>query len=330
MSEVKKELLFLGELRKPTGGDQEWFPPFCYELIEKMSEHYEIKILEREVIRGAFHYEVDGIESNVVLFPNSCLFIDMENNTALSFTTFWDDVRVTDNIIRPLKDFKVDIYFGHYYHKNIEHTNLFLSGRGIDDENYNLYPWTFRPGNWIDHKYEYPYNPKNEDLFFQGRIIPKHRDFIQIINSKKLDGFNLNIDEGPKGFLGYHDYHRTTSESLACLSAPGVKDMCYRDIELFGRGIPVLRTRFFAELEFEIPDDIYIPIDYKHETFPRNGMPKDHVKLSEDVIYTWNEVKNDKEYLKKIGNRAKEFHNDHFTNEVTISTTIKKIKEYFE
>ena len=62
MSEVKKELLFLGELRKPTGGDQEWFPPFCYELIEKMSENYKIKILDCEAIQEAVQYEKEEIE----------------------------------------------------------------------------------------------------------------------------------------------------------------------------------------------------------------------------------------------------------------------------
>ena len=303
---------------------REWFPSFNQALYENyLRENLNTKIAKYKHVKGDMRvFEIDELDYDVVCTGNSNFFIDLDKKKVVCFNTYYNHRRLVAENIRLFEDFDVSFYCGHYYEKDIKEVRRIIERGSRFTNEYKFLPWVFRPLHWILPSYEY--NPKNKFLFFKGLYIPKHRDFLNIIKSKNIS--DIKINEG--GRLPFENYHSTCAESLVCLSAPGVKDMCNRDIELFSMGVPTLRTKFFSELlHVEIPDDVYIPVEFEQRRLKPYGMPSDHEKLAEDMINKWNDIKKDEDYLLKVGKRAKEFYNEFFTNEKLMEFTFTILKQ---
>ncbi len=113
----------------------------------------------------------------------------------------------------------------------------------------------------------------------------------------------------------------------ASLSLPGGTEICNRDIECFGIGVPVVRPAL--QINFEdplIPNYHYIsfyhPCDYNPMGYPNYQSYEDFKK---NLIHTWNKVKNDTEYLNFISKNAKDWFDRNCKMESNLRFISKKI-----
>jgi hypothetical protein len=319
---MSNTLYYTGEINRV---EKEWFPTFNKVLYQR---HLEDKLDVKLVIpHSHFHryhvVDIPELDYDVYVHANISFLIDVERKRAICLNTYWNIIEIFEANQKLFEDFDVILYCGHYYQPDIDIVIQKVKNKKTLNKNYELRPWIFRPLLWSLPEYEY--KPENKNLFFRGLNLAQ-RKFIDIIESKNLDGFDVSLNSRVQTDL----YHETCSKNLACLSTVGARDMCNRDIELFSMGIPVIRTKFFSKLiNVDIPNDVYIPIEFEQITKDQRflGMPKNHEKVADDVIYLWNQIKEDSNYLNKIGQNAKDFYNEFFTNEKLVDFTYKTITE---
>jgi hypothetical protein len=83
-------------------------------------------------------------------------------------------------------------------------------------------------------------------------------------------------------------------------------DLCFRDIEMYGLGIPTLRPKFAIETDDPlIPNEHYISVDCKFDNTYRYT---ENETLAENIIKRYYEVINDGDYLKYIASNAREWY----------------------
>lgn len=142
-----------------------------------------------------------------------------------------------------------------------------------------------------------------------------------------LDFFDSKILEGPN-YLGDSSKYFT---NLICyevaLSVAGIGELCYRDIECFALGIPILRFEYQSSL-FQplIPNYHYISVDYD-ETIPyhndrrtdRLGNQSHAKKLEKRFM----EVIKDKEFLNFVSNNARDYYLNNLVSPNRVKNTLQ-------
>jgi len=107
-----------------------------------------------------------------------------------------------------------------------------------------------------------------------------------------------------KNNLIYSEYLSELAKSLVCLALPGYADICFREIECFGLGKPVIMPKkknvFHNEL---IADYHYISIDADWEI-------DDSVDIANKTREKYCEICNNHEHLDFIGNNAKAWYRE--------------------
>jgi hypothetical protein len=150
---------------------------------------------------------------------------------------------------------------------------------------------------------------------------------------KMTEGLNrediLVIDKNlNKQNLKYLDYLNEMSEYLVSLSLPGGTEICNRDIECFAIGVPVLRPN----LQINYPDPLipnYHYISCYHSCdYTNNGNPEyvSYEDFKKNLLYTWDMVKNNDEYLNFISKNARDWFVKNCSSDISIDHFIKKIK----
>jgi hypothetical protein len=111
------------------------------------------------------------------------------------------------------------------------------------------------------------------------------------------------------------------------LSLPGGTEVCNRDIECFGIGTPVLRPH----LQIQYPDPLipnyhYINC-YHYCDYMDNGNPKylSYDDFKRNMLYTWDKVKGNKDYLDFISKNAREWFSRNSGAEKNVQFLLKKI-----
>lgn len=280
----------------------EWFPAFNSFFTDNyLSKHYKV-----DKIKASLHnWSTVDYPYDYKAHINSLTVIQPKSSKAIVFTTFFNTRDLHKNIKPILDNFDTVIYSGHYTSKIIEQEwpgNL-----------NNIFPWLFRPLPWETP--EYCYNPKYERLYFRGLSNENFRPEVEFI--EQIDDTELDIVSGSS-----KNYEIECSESKICLSLPGIRDMCNRDIELWSRGIPSLRPRFTSELAVAIPDDVYIPVDYSKCTNAEERIKQ--------IINTYFKVRGDGKLLKQISNNSREFYLQNFTPHKIAEFTLDKILTHFD
>lgn len=282
--------------------NHEWFPVFNNFFIDNyLSKHYKVD----KIKATGFSWSTVDYPYDYRAHINSLTVIQPKSVKAIVFTTFYD-TNVFYKKIKPILDnFDTVIYCGHYNSKIIEQEwpgNL-----------NNIFPWLFRPLPWETP--EYSYNPKYERLYFRGlstKIFRPEIKYLELVDDREID-----IVSGKS-----KNYEIECQESKICLSLPGIRDMCNRDIELWSRGIPSLRPRFTSELAVDIPDNIYIPVDYSKCTNVEERIKQ--------IINTYFKVRGDGKLLKQISNNSREFYLQNFTPPKIAEFTLDKILTHFD
>ncbi len=196
----------------------------------------------------------------------------------------------------------VKIFSGHY--------DEFIINRDCKSISNKFSPWYFRPWQHTSN-YSNTWNPKNNNLFFRGLYIPKVRDTIKVLDSKKIADIDVSID--PNKRQNFLTYHNNTCSSLINLSISGIRDMCNRDIELWRAGCPFIKPRFTSQLLVDIPDDVYFPVEWDQDYNYITPIPKDKDKLAHDIIDKFNSIKTNKNLIKKTSELGKIFYRDNFS-----------------
>jgi hypothetical protein len=213
--------------------------------------------------------------------------------------------------------------------QNNPHLKKVLYSQYIPDQmvhhtgkNSNKYhPWIFFPQNVLDLEPFYQKRLTKEilipKLFFKGGV--NYRPIVTFINNDILSDTNI---------INNNNYFDTLIDYKICLSIGGTAngDICYRDIECFALGIPILRFDFVTTLyPGLIPNYHYISIPLPNDLPIHNGVLKDrlgnlsHAKLIEDKFY---EVINNDNFLKYISNNAKEYYEKFLSKKNRIHHTL--------
>jgi hypothetical protein len=234
---------------------------------------------------------------------NNVAVINQRTSQIVMFTTFWNLEQLIEANKSTFDRHLVKLFSGHYNHIEIEAiAELFQTG-------YPIKPWFFRPLFWDFGDYQY--RPELESMFFNGLDIQHSRDFVKILAGSTDDRLDLTVSSDHSRKLPKAEYYRRCCRHRVCLGAPGIRDMCNRDVEYFKMGIPMIRPRFSSKLLVEIPDDVYFPVDcevYGTLNHRLAGMPLDHQKLAEAVLAKFLEVVGDPERLWQVSKRAQQFY----------------------
>ncbi|MFM7796489.1 MAG: hypothetical protein ACKO7N_06980, partial [Candidatus Nitrosotenuis sp.] len=114
------------------------------------------------------------------------------------------------------------------------------------------------------------------------------------------------LDKNNNYNLTYIDYLKDLSSYRCALSLPGGTEVCNRDIECFGIGVPVIRP--FLNIQY--PDPLipnYHYISCYHDCKYWDGNPN-YISYKDFACYLenyWNRIKNNFEYLQFIRTNAR-------------------------
>lgn len=295
----------------------EWFPGFNRYFVESyLSKRHECVILKYENDGWLKKFEVPNSEYSVRLNSNSVVIIEAKSMKAICFSTFFN--------LRVLFDCNKEFFHNHLIHLYSGHYNPNVVKSEWPSE-VEVSPWYFRPLKWKPIRVKWI--PKKKKLFFRGLRIEDSRLFIDILAdmaNSEIDAENNRVDPNL--------YFSQCSNAYACLSAPGIRDMCNRDIEFWINGIPMIRPVFTSSLLIDIPEDVYIPIhhDIKKGHNSLTGLPLNHFNLASQIVDKWNEIKDDINYLKIVSQNGKDFYHENLTPQIIADKTLNLISTQFD
>ena len=145
---------------------------------------------------------------------------------------------------------------------------------------------------------------KINKLYFRGWMWDFRKEMVSKINQEDI----LIIDKNKNNqTLNYLEFLEDSSKYSAVLSLPGGNEMCNRDIECFGIGVPVIRPAVNVKYKDPlIPNYHYISC-YDFCDYSIDGNPKyiSNEDFQKNLIKKWNSVKNNKEYLDFVSKNAR-------------------------
>lgn len=169
-------------------------------------------------------------------------------------------------------------------------------------------------------------NKKTESiLYFRGYMW----DFRQsLVNGIKKTSDIKIIDKNKKikDLMSYDDYLKDISKYRCALSLPGGTEICNRDIECFGIGVPVIRPH----LDIHYPSPLipnYHYISCYHDCKYLDGNPNyiNKKEFQKYLIYYWDKIKNNFDYLDFISKNARQWYIDHCPLNKNIQYLLKNI-----
>lgn len=177
-------------------------------------------------------------------------------------------------------------------------------------------PWIYFPLNDFDFDEMFQIRNNKDALLdkfcFWGSHL-EHRKIISLFDPKYFDG-------GPP--IGdFYLYAKNLLNYKAAFSVSGRAEFCYRDIENFSMGIPIIRFEFVNQMYKPlIPNFHYISVERPEDLISDNSGEKHHAKLIEKKFI---EIKDDLDFLNFISNNARKYWEDFLRLEKAIDLTYK-------
>ena len=165
---------------------------------------------------------------------------------------------------------------------------------------------------------------KIKKLFFRGWMWDSRKLMTNQINREDVLIIDKNVNNQN---LTYIDYLTEMSNYSVSLSLPGGTEVCNRDIECFAIGVPVLRPH----LQINYPDPLipnYNYINSYHSCDYTDGGNAKYLSYSDfqnNLLYTWDMVKDNKEYLDFISENARNWFLRNSTMEKNVDFFLKNI-----
>jgi len=177
-------------------------------------------------------------------------------------------------------------------------------------------PWIYFPSNLydVDTIYEMRKNTTEfiEKFCFWGTSLEAR----QI-----LTHFDNSLFDGGRPIGDFYTYAKKLISYKVGLSIAGRGEFCYRDIENFAIGLPILRFEYKNEMVNPlIPNYHYISVNRPDDLpIDREGQ-KHHAEMLEKRFL---EVKDDLDFLNFISKNARKYYEDYLSQEGAINLTYK-------
>ena len=184
------------------------------------------------------------------------------------------------------------------------------------------YERQWRPGIYGQYRWglveavrEEPAPVRTRGLYFRG-LYSSWRATLDHLDEFAQPGDQLNVDSwqaGAPGQLPPREHLHELRRHAIALSLPGAGDICNRDFECLGLGVPLLRPVFATEFARPlVPGVHYIGVPYEHagpdETTLPPDRPKDPRQLAHDLLATYRQVRDNADLLHDIARRGREYY----------------------
>jgi hypothetical protein len=187
------------------------------------------------------------------------------------------------------------------------------------ENHHKYYPWIYFPSNEYDLEKYYQKRletePQDSRMYFRGET--ESRTILQHFNSDVFYGGN------PIG--GFNSYAEELMNFKLGLSVAGRGEMCYRDVEYMGLGVPFIRFEYTTEfLEPLVPNFHYISVERPNDLFDWMQLDRVGEKNHTDmIIERYMQVKEDKEFLNFISKNARNYYETYLSPTASVDFTIK-------
>jgi hypothetical protein len=184
-------------------------------------------------------------------------------------------------------------------------------------------PYTLQIQGQIDTIYSNKiHNTKKDEVAFRG-FLYSERKYL----SKNLINSKIKILSRIDDML----YFEEQVQNICSLSLNGVAEICNRDIELFGLGVPVMRLDLNVEFHNKlIPDYHYISLGKCD--FEYGSTHIDYDELKSRIVEKFDYILNNKDLVFNIGKNARKWYteNCNINSMVNILDGIIKLERLFE
>ena len=186
-----------------------------------------------------------------------------------------------------------------------------------DQKNFDKYsPWIYFPSNVFNIDSLYTKRKNKTQLFdkfcFWGTSINERK----ILTHFEKEYFDWGLPIGD-----FEKYSDTLINYKVALSISGRGEFCYRDIENFGLGIPIIRFEYINKMYFPlIPNFHYISVERPDDLIIDRVGEKKHADM---ILKRFIEVKDDKNFLEFISKNARDYYEKHLTIDNSIRLTYK-------
>jgi hypothetical protein len=271
---------------------------------------YEILSKKYNVVR----YELDGndnfIFNNININHGSILIFEYDDTKEFKIYDFGDN----PYLVKSLQNHpKFNLAIVGQYNPFIWGDNKIKSG---------IYPesiWDFGKLNYSVVEEHRIINKLNSKLYWRGSLYNNpNYGYGEYLNARKAIELLPNILQdnfyfGPSP-LPFEQYINEVINFKLVLTIGGgggyigakCGDICFRDIEMFGLGIPTIRPKYAIELHDPlIPDFHYISVDAE---FDLKYKYINHEKIANDITKKYFKVINNNEYLNYISYNARKWY----------------------
>lgn len=236
-----------------------------------------------------------------------CLTIENTENGKYFLISYWD--KIYDLLEIP--DFNNCV-------------ELFTSAGGhSDDYFYNSVDYNYTPSSYtgclshneviIDNLYKQERKRNFNGLSFRGYLY-NFRQYLKNDNRYKITDQKI---------LEPELYFEELNNNLVNLSLNGAAEICHRDIELLGLGTAMIRSELVTKFHNNlIPDFHYISIPIND--IDKNNMNEYYKELSDRIINRYEEVKNDIDFVKFVGENGRKWYEENGTVKSNVDI-LKKI-----
>ena len=286
-----------------------------HNLIEQLSKRYDV-VWHNKDGSDHFHYIND---CDVLINQGSILIFEFDDTKEFMTFDFGDSPSLTVSLSKSSKFIGASI--GQYNKKLWDDV---ISNPIVREKiKPSVYPetcWNFGIENFSQIQEYRNSIDLDTRLYWRGSTYKNHPN-------PQYNGVRDSIEHiykmMPEFYFGYHPipFDNYIQESIGFKLVLGFGggggylcgDFCFRDIEMFGLGIPVIRPKFVAETTDPlIPNVHYIAVDCEFDDMFRYKNPE---QLATDIVNRYNEVINDDELLSSVVNNARNWYIKNISSE---------------
>jgi hypothetical protein len=179
--------------------------------------------------------------------------------------------------------------------------------RHSNEENLKKYsPWIYFPSNEFDLDLKYEKRKTISEFIdkfcFWGTSMEDRRI---------LNHFDRNLFDGGLPIGNFDSYSDILLKYKVALSISGRAEFCYRDVENFGMGIPIIRFEYENQMSVPlIPNYHYISVDKPNDLIYDRIGEKRHAEMLENRFL---EIKDDLDFLNFISKNARKYYEEHLS-----------------
>jgi hypothetical protein len=288
---------------------------FFDNLIKKLSEKHDVIVdrYQKNVHKGRVDIELGWYDDkDFFIEMQDCEMIiedyDTKETQVLSVS---DDLTPTSLNLQSYDNTK-KIFISQFIRDKVYH-------HVAKENHHKYYPWIYFPSNEYDLEKYYQKRletePQDSRMYFRGET--GSRTILQHFNSDVFYGGN------PIG--GFNSYAEELMNFKLGLSVAGRGEMCYRDVEYMGLGVPFIRFEYTTEfLEPLVPNFHYISVERPNDLFDWMQLDRVGEKNHADmIIERYMQVKDDKEFLNFISKNARNYYETYLSPTASVDFTIK-------